>query len=53
MENDMPYSIVKRNDQWCLVRDASEARPQRTVGCHDTKNKAEKQREAIEANTNE
>ncbi len=47
----MPYDIVKRGDQYCVVRAAEGGRPQRTLGCHPTREQAEKQRQAIGANS--
>ena len=46
----MPYHIVKRGREYCVVRDADSRRSQRTIACHDTRSKAEDQIKAIEAN---
>lgn len=41
----MPYKIRKRGPKWCVTRDG------KTVGCHTSKAKAEKQVKAIGANS--
>lgn len=42
----MPYDIKKRGSQWCVVkRDDG-----KTMGCHSSRSKAERQRRAIHAN---
>lgn len=43
----VPYSIVKRNDQFCVVRQADASRPERTLACHPTRREAEAQMRAV------
>lgn len=45
----MPYDIVKRKDKWCVVRLKVGNKPQKTIACHNSKDKAEKQLHAIQA----
>lgn len=42
----MPYSVVKRDDKWCVVK----ADGSKTFGCHPSRLKALRQLRAIEAN---
>jgi phage head maturation protease len=44
----MPWSIVKRDDQFCVVKDDDGE----TEGCHDTREKAERQMKALYASEN-
>ena len=41
----MPYSIRKRGDKWCVIKDTDNS----TVACHGSKNQAERQIRALYA----
>lgn len=49
----MPFRIVKRDDRWCVVREGDARRAQRTLGCHETREKAERQLRIVRAQTGE
>jgi hypothetical protein len=42
----MPWHIVKRDDQWCVVKDDDGS----NEGCHDTEAEAQAQMRALYAN---
>lgn len=43
----MPYDIVRRDSKFCVVKVGEEDDP---IGCHDTRQEAQDQIAAIEAN---
>ena len=42
----MPYKVMKRGDQWCVVKEDDG----KSMGCHDSDDKAQRQMAALHAN---
>lgn len=47
----MPFEIVKRDDEYCVIKPAIGGRSQRTFGCHATEERARAQLAALEVAT--
>jgi len=44
----MPYSVFKQDDQWCVYKvDDNKQKVGKTLGCHDSEDKAKKQISAV------